>query len=43
MFLEIEKQGDSKKWQVEKRYILSVLTLWCSEMTKSELEEAKLK
>lgn len=38
MFLEIEKQGDNKKWQVEKKYIISVLTLWCSERTKSELE-----
>ena len=41
MFMEIEKQGEERKWAVQKRYMLSVLTLWCSSVTKDELEEQK--
>lgn len=41
MFMDIEKQGQNKKWDVQKKYILSILTLWCSGMTKDEVEEQK--
>lgn len=38
MFMEIEKQGENRKWQVKKKYFLSLLTLCCSSTTKEELE-----
>jgi hypothetical protein len=43
MFLEIEKQGEGRKWAAEKRYLLSMLTVWCSESTREELAAAKLR
>lgn len=33
--------GSERRWNVKKRYIFSFLTLWCSSMTKEELESQK--
>lgn len=39
--MEIEKQGAERKWSINKRYVFSLMTLWCSSLTKEELEEQK--
>jgi hypothetical protein len=38
MFNDIEKIGAKRRWELNKKYVLSYITLWCSPITKEELE-----